>query len=77
MSGVESDKKDKEVIELEQEVHMLRNELEGVREMLEGAVKSINGAQKAYSSVSQRADLLEVRLKRLTKKHAEIEKTIQ
>lgn len=33
--------------------------------MLDGVTTALNGAQRAYAAVSQRADLLDTRIKRL------------
>lgn len=62
----ESDK-DEEIRMLKQELFLLREEISGAREMLEGAAKTVSGAQRAYMAVSQRCDLLEMRMTRAEK----------
>lgn len=49
------------------EVHLLRDELCGLREMLDGVTRALKGAQQAYAAVAQRADLLEERLRRMSR----------
>ena len=52
---------------LQGELYLLREELTGLREMLEGTTRALQGAQRAYAAVAQRADLLDERLRRVTR----------
>lgn len=52
---------------LQGELYLLREELTGLREMLEGTTRALQGAQRAYAAVAQRADILDERLRRVTR----------